>query len=157
MPYPDGDPGEMEPDIGELGNRVDAEALFDGWGYVHLYDRNLNEQDTFAIPEAMQESRAVGFGDLSVHEVATDPTNPGLAYLSYYAGGLRAIRIVKDRDRCVAAGEDDFPCLLEAGGYLDANGNNFWGVEVWTDPSTQKEYVLASDRDSGLWIFRQKG
>jgi len=157
VPYPAGDPGDKEPNIGQRGNKVDARALFDGWGYVHLFDSNLNEEDTFAIPEAMQESKAVGFGDLSVHEVATDPTDPRLAYLSYYAGGLRAIRIVEDRDRCMTAGEDDFPCLLEVGGYLDARGNNFWGVEVWTDPSSQKEYILASDRDSGLWIFQQKG
>ena len=155
LPYPQGDPGDKEPNIGDVGNKVDAEALFDGWGYVHLFDPSLNELDTFAIPEAMQESKAVGFGDLSVHEVATDPTNPALSYLSYYAGGLRALKIVENRTRCVAAGEDDFPCLLEVGGYLDANGNNFWGVEIWTDPSTGREYILGSDRDSGLWIFRQ--
>jgi len=156
VPYPDGDPGDMEPNIGEIGNEVDAEALFDGWGYVHLFDSSLNELDTFAIPEAMQESKAVGFGDLSVHEVATDPTNSRLAYLSYYSGGLRAIQIVQNQARCAAEGEEDSPCLLEVGGYLDPNGNNFWGVEIWTDPSTQEEYVLGSDRDSGLWIFRQK-
>jgi len=33
-------------------------------------------------------------------------------------------------------------------------GNNFWGVEVWTHPATGEEYILASDRDSGLWIFQ---
>lgn len=156
VPYPAGDPGDLEPDLGEVGNKVDAEALFDGWGYVHLFDSDLNELDTFAIPEAMQEDKAIGFGDLSVHEVATDPTDPRLAYLSYYSGGLRAIEIVEEEARCVAEGEDDFPCLLEVGGYLDADGNNFWGVEIWTDPSSGQEYILASDRDSGLWIFRQK-
>ena len=156
VPYPDGDPDDREPDLGEIGNEVDVRALFDGWGYVHLFDPSLNELDTFAIPEAMQESKAVGFGDLSVHEVATDPTNSRLAYLSYYSGGLRVIQIVQNQARCEAEGENDTPCLLEVGGYLDPNGNNFWGVEVWTDPSTQEEYVLGSDRDSGLWIFRQK-
>lgn len=156
VPYPEGDPGDKEPNLGEVGNKVDAQALFDGWGYVHLYDPSLNELDTFAIPEAMQESKAVGFGDLSVHEVATDPTDPNLSYLSYYAGGLRALEIVEDPDRCAEAGEGDFPCLLEVGGYLDANGNNFWGVEIWTDPSSGQEYILGSDRDSGLWIFKQK-
>ncbi|HEX2273143.1 MAG TPA: hypothetical protein VHG90_04625 [Acidimicrobiales bacterium] len=34
-------------------------------------------------------------------------------------------------------------------------GNNFWGVEVHKHPNGQK-YVLASDRDSGLWIFQPK-
>jgi hypothetical protein len=155
VPYPDGDPNDVEPDLGDIGNEVDVQALFDGWGYVHLFDANLNELDTFAIPEAMQEAFAVGFGVLSVHEVATDPTDPRLAYLSYYAGGFRSIEITEDAAVCAAAGEDDFPCLLEVGGYLDPNGNNFWGVEVWTDPSSGQEYILGSDRDSGLWIFRQ--
>jgi hypothetical protein len=25
---------------------------------------------------------------------------------------------------------------------------------VWTHPETGEEYILASDRDSGLWIFQ---
>ena len=40
------------------------------------------------------------------------------------------------------------------GGVTEAGGNNFWGVEVWTHPETGEEYILASDRDSGLWIFQ---
>jgi hypothetical protein len=142
--------------IGTVGDEItDVEAVFDGWGYVHLFgvsigatSATLTELDTFAIPEAMDPDFAEGFGDLSVHEVATDPTDPDLAYLSYYAGGLRALRIVD--------GE-----LVEVGGYIDpvggvtpAGGNNFWGVEVWTHPATGQEYILASDRDSGLWIFQ---
>jgi hypothetical protein len=142
--------------IGTVGDQITGvEAVFDGWGYVHLFgvsigasSATLTELDTFAIPEAMDPDFAEGFGDLSVHEVATDPTDPDLAYLSYYAGGLRAIRIVD--------GE-----LVEVGGYIDpvggvteAGGNNFWGVEVWTHPETGEEYILASDRDSGLWIFQ---
>jgi hypothetical protein len=142
--------------IGTVGDQITGvEAVFDGWGYVHLFgvsigatSATLTELDTYAIPEAMDPDFAEGFGDLSVHEVATDPTDPDLAYLSYYAGGLRAIRIVN--------GE-----LVEVGGYIDpvggvteAGGNNFWGVEVWTHPETGEEYILASDRDSGLWIFQ---
>jgi hypothetical protein len=142
--------------IGTVGDQITGvEAVFDGWGYVHLFgvtigatSATLTELDTFAIPEAMDPDFAEGFGDLSVHEVATDPTDPDLAYLSYYAGGLRALRIVD--------GE-----LVEVGGYIDpvggvteAGGNNFWGVEVWTHPDTGEEYILASDRDSGLWIFQ---
>jgi hypothetical protein len=142
--------------IGTVGDQITGvEAVFDGWGYVHLFgvsigatSATLTELDTYAIPEAMNPDFAQGFGDLSVHEVATDPTDPDLAYLSYYAGGLRALRIVD--------GE-----LVEVGGYIDpvggvteAGGNNFWGVEVWTHPETGEEYILASDRDSGLWIFQ---
>jgi hypothetical protein len=80
-----------------------------------------------------------------VHEVATDPQDPSLAYLSYYSGGLRAIQIQN--------GE-----IVEVGGFIDNDasdgrvGNEFWGVETLVRDGVT--YVLASDMDSGLWIFR---
>ncbi|MDQ4053364.1 MAG: hypothetical protein M3237_11790 [Actinomycetota bacterium] len=73
-----------------------------------------------------------------MHEVATHPAAPDKSYLSYYAGGLRALRI--------QGGE-----LVEVGGYLDPNGNNFWGVEVFMRDG--RTIILGSDRDSGLWVF----
>jgi hypothetical protein len=144
--------------IGTIGDEITAvSSVFDGWGYVRLFSYNaasntLTEEDTFAIPEAMDPAFADGYGDLSVHEVAVDPLNPQYAYLSYYAGGLRAIEIVEDPARCLAAGEDDFPCLLEVGGYLSPTGNDFWGVE--TRIINGETIIFASDRDTGLWIFR---
>jgi len=140
LPYPD-EPNN-EPDIGTLGERIEVGSIFDGWGYVHLYDNaTLAELDTFAIPEAHDPAFSSGFGDLTVHEVATDPDEADRAYLSYYSGGLRALQIV---------GEE----LVETGGYLDPNGNDFWGVESFV--RNGRTIILASDRDSGLWIFRQK-
>ena len=82
----------------------------------------------------------------SVHEVATDPLDPSLAYLSYYSGGLRAVHI-----QC-ASPTDPATCeLVDVGGYLDPDGNTFWGVETFVRDG--QTYILASDRDSGLWIF----
>src|SRR5918994_986456 len=79
--------------IGTIGAEIEVGSIFDGWGYVHLFDAaTLEELDTFAIPEAHDPAFAFGFGDLSVHEVAVDPQDPSLAYLSYYSGGLRAIQ-----------------------------------------------------------------
>ena len=140
--YPDG------PEIGTVGATITATAAFDGWGYVHLFSNTPSggkfaELDTYAIDEAHDETFAVGFGDLTVHEVATDPQDPTRAYLSYYAGGLRSLEI---------QGNDSSAELVEVGGYLDENGNNFWGVEAFVRDGVT--YVLASDRDSGLWIFR---
>jgi len=43
--------------------------------------------------------------------------------------------------------------LTEVGHFIDEGGNNFWGVEVHQHPNGQK-YVLASDRDSGVYIFQ---
>ena len=136
--------------IGTVGDPItDVGSVFDGWGYVHLYDATtLAELDTFVIPEAMDEDFATGFGDLSVHEVAVDPQDPSLAYLSYYAGGLRAIQI-----QCANPADTSTCALVEVGGYLDPAGNNFWGVETFIGEDGFT-YILASDRDSGLWIFR---
>ena len=132
--------GADEPAIGTLGESVSASAVFDGWGYVRLLEsRTMEEVDAYAIPEALDPAYASGFGDLSVHEVAVDRRQPGLAYLSYYAGGLRVIRFNRNG-------------LREVGRYIHRDGNNFWGVEYHRLHG--KPLILASDRDSGLWIFR---
>jgi hypothetical protein len=131
--------------LGSLGDVLTIDLVFDGWGYVHLFANGagkLVELDTFAIPEAMDPDFAEGFGDLSVHEVAMSHVDDSLAYLSYYSAGFRVLRIVNDE-------------LQEVGHYTDANGNNFWGVQVFEFEG--HEYVAASDRDSGLWIFEYTG
>ncbi len=136
VPYP----ATGEPVVGQIGQRVEVTTTFDGWGYVHLYDAvTFQPLGQFAIKEAFKEANATNSGALSVHEVATDPTT-NRAYLSYYAGGFRALKYSR-------AG------LVETGGYLDPKGNDFWGVEIWKHPSTGKKYVLASDLDYGLYIF----
>ncbi|CAN5764926.1 hypothetical protein BH18ACT13_BH18ACT13_00030 [soil metagenome] len=136
----------------------DVDQVFDGWGYVHLFSRSgstLTERDTFAIPEAMDPAFAEGFGDLSVHEVATDPQDASLAYLSYYDAGLRAVQI-----QCTDPAALSTCDLVEVGGFIDrpgtdgVAGNDFWGVETFVDEATGDTIILASDRDTGLWIFR---
>jgi hypothetical protein len=131
--------------VGAQGDTVTARAFFDGWGYVHLFRNGrgkLEQLDTYAIPEAMDPKRARGSGILSVHEVATSHVRNDLAYLSYYAGGLRVIRIDDGR-------------IVEAGRFIDVRGNNFWGVQVFRHRG--REYVAASDIDFGLYVFRYTG
>jgi len=123
-------------------------AIFDGWGYVRLFKTTISKDpakpgairqiDTFAIPESQDPKYATGYGDLSVHEVALDPKEK-LAYVSYYSGGFR---ILEYGDKG----------LREVGAFIDQGGNNFWGVEVHRIGGEQ--YVLASDRDHGLYIFQ---
>lgn len=132
--------GTAAPAAGGEGQDVVIEALFDGWGYVHLFDAaTLEDLDQYFIPESQDPAFAEGFGDLSVHEIATDPVHADIVYVSYYAGGYRVLQIVNDE-------------LVEIGAFIDDGGNNFWGVEVHQHPNGNR-YVLASDRDSGLYIF----
>ena len=135
---------DTDPAVGTEGRDVTVAAAFDGWGYAHLYRNEsgkMREVDAFAIPEALDERFASGFGDLSIHEFATDPQE-NLAYSSYYAGGLRVLSF----------GEQG---LKEVGAFIDEGGNNFWGVEFAHINGT--DYVAASDRDFGLYLFRYTG
>ncbi|MGH3646228.1 MAG: PA domain-containing protein [Micromonosporaceae bacterium] len=150
-PYDDaeceaGDGSQQAPiTLGATGDSLTFTSYFDGWGYVHLYRNNagkMEELDTYALPEAHDVDFATGFGDLSVHEVATSHQQADLAYFAYYSGGLRVTRIQDGK-------------LVEVGRYIDQGGNNFWGVQVFERDGV--EYVAASDRDHGIYIFRYTG
>ncbi len=94
VPYPAGDPGDLEPDVGDVGPSVDATTAFDGWG--SWYDA-------------------------------------GFRVVAYGAGGL-----------------------TEVGRFIDQGGNDFWGVQIHKTADGER-LVLASDRDSGLYVFRYTG
>jgi hypothetical protein len=134
--------------VGTVGSPLTVAAVFDGWGYVRLLEtRTMQQIDTYAIPESLDAAFAEGFGHLSVHEVAVDPWREGLAYLSYYSGGVRVLSYNRNGMR-------------EVGHYIDEGGSDFWGVEVHRLPGRGAGWgslILASDRDSGLWIFRYTG
>jgi hypothetical protein len=155
---PEDCPGGTEPALPAIGTRgadVHVSAQFEGWGYVRLLDAQTLEQiAAYAITEALDWRFASNFGALTVHEVATDPKQ-NLAYLSYYAGGLRVVAFGKDG-------------IQEVGHYIAEGGNNFWGVEVHRFPTElqgtdvlgregEEQLILASDINSGLWIFRYTG
>jgi len=122
---------------------VDMSAVFDGWGYTHMYKTDLTagakmkEVDFYAPPEGQTEAYADGFGDMTVHEVATDPDEK-LVYVSHYALGMRVLSYNNSG-------------LEEVGAFVEAGGSNYWGVEVHRLGG--KKYILGSDRDRGLRIF----
>ena len=95
--------------------------------------------DSYSIPEAIDPRFAQGFGDLTIHEVTTDPTGD-VAYAAWYAAGFRVL-------------DYSGGTLEETGHFIDSQGNNFWGVEL-NVRKDGKLYSLASDRDYGLYIFR---
>jgi hypothetical protein len=147
---PGADPCTVATPADAVANGVDIKAVFEGWGYVRLFKTNIPKNggagsieqiDTYAIPEAQDARFAEGFGDLSVHEVAIDPKER-LAYFSYYAGGFRVAKFGNSG-------------LTEVGAYIDEGGNNLWGVDILRRKG--KTYVLASDRDFGLYIFQYTG
>jgi len=146
------------PPLGTIGLTFNAAAgLFDGWGYVRLFDSDpaggFTEIDQLAIPETSDPAFATGFGDLTVHEVevprgdpnegGTHPDDGVLAYFSWYSGGFRVA-------------EYDSTGITEVGRYIDPEGNNFWGVALAEDQNGDR-IILASDRDYGLFIFRYTG
>jgi hypothetical protein len=137
------------PAPGSASQDTTISAVFDGWGYARLFGvdiprvagaGSIRQIDTYAIEESQRDDFATGFGDLSVHEVAMDPAGD-IAYLSYYSGGLRV----------VSYGEDG---LEEVGAFVDEGGNNFWGVQVYRRDG--ETYVLASDRDFGLYVLQHE-
>lgn len=68
---------EAMPALGTVGDRAATTSQFDGWGTSTSSTRPRWKTSTAnAIPEAMDPDYAFGFGDLSVHDVATDPTDP---------------------------------------------------------------------------------
>jgi hypothetical protein len=149
--YTGGEFADM-PAINTLGGTLFAKGgVFDGWGYVRLHDgMTLEELDAFAVPEALDPAFQTGFGNLTVHEVKTDPrNNVNLAYLSYYDAGLRVIKFGKNG-------------MQEVGHYIAEGGSDFWGVFPHQLKTNKKgmggaPLLLMSDRDSGLWIFRYTG
>jgi len=147
-PYDDaaclaGDGTQLAPiAVGTTGDTLTFSSYFDGWGYVHLFRNGagkMAELDTYAVPEAHNPAFAEGYGDLSVHEVATSKKAANLMYFSYYSAGVRIAKIVDNK-------------IVEKGRFIDTGGSNFWGVEVFNRGTT--EYVAASDRDFGLYILK---
>ena len=132
------------PPVPTEGETLELSALFDGWGYAHLYDAKTSAHlDAFAIPEAHDERFASGFGDLTIHEFATDPTE-SIAYSSYYSAGMRVLRYSRANG------------LEQAGAWIAPEGSNFWGVEQFTTPQGGR-LIAGSDRDFGLVILRYTG
>src|ERR671919_1330973 len=147
--------------LATLGEKYEATTDFDSWGYVQLHDArdpDLRIVDSWAVSEALDERFASGFGDLSVHEVKTDPRRGvNLAYFSYYAAGFRVAEFGRRG-------------IEEVGFFIDEGGNDFWGVFPTGDETAGHGYrsdrgrgegrrptILLSDRDYGLYIVRYTG
>lgn len=122
------------------GGSLEAVGIFDGYGYLRMLDvtdpANIREVDQFAT-EGVFENPPLP-GDRTMHNVVTDDGT--LAYISWYAEGLRVVDFAGDE-------------LVEVAHFVDPErGSNFWGVYLHDHPDGDS-YVLGSDRSTGLWIF----
>jgi hypothetical protein len=138
---PDTSLGPDMPAVGTVGDRIRARGgVFDGWGYLNLINADTMEHiDAYAVPEALDPRFARGFGDLSIHEITTDPTGD-VGHLAWYSAGYRVVEYSGGR-------------LREVGHHIDTNGNNHWGIEL-NVRRDGRLFALASDRDYGLYIYR---
>ena len=138
-------PATGEPAIGDLGEDVGDVDLRRLGLRASVRERAGKLQPDRLVRDrggASTSASRVGFGDLSIHEFATDPTEH-LAYSSYYAGGIRVFRFGRQTAR---------------GGrqWIADGGSNFWGVEQFTTPQGER-LIAGSDRDFGLVILRYTG
>lgn len=151
VPYaPTGSDEPTEPRVGQRGAEISARRRFDGWGYVHLLDADTMEHlDALAPDFTSRAAFDTGFGWLSVHDPVADPDRD-LAYMAWYAGGLRVARFGR--------------WGIEEVGHYVTTGADYWGAAVGDDDSRRGKglpggtrVILVADRSYGLRIFRYVG
>jgi hypothetical protein len=122
-----------------------AAAVFNGWGYLRIFDisnpANPVQLSTFATANTFNEAVATQ-GVYSVH-------NPEMVgdlkvYASWYSDGVRVID-VRDPTK-----PKEIAFWTGAGAPADAPPVDIWSVVPHGD------YLLASDRNYGLYILRLK-
>ena len=137
-------PNPNEPMPGQLGEDVAVVPTFDGWGHVTVHDRLTGATtDAWAIPEAIDERFAAGFGSLSVRDVASDPST-GLVYVAHGAGGFRVLAL------------DGAGKVKETGRLTGPPAGDVTGVEPFAAADGSR-LIAASDRDRGLLVLRYSG
>jgi len=141
-----GGPNPSLPAAGTASEDVSITAQFDGWGYMRVLDvsnpGSIVELGQFATENVLADPPPPG--DHTMHNVIVDGTR---AYISWYADGMRVV----DFSGCSAGSGQNSCTPTEIAHFVDGGGSNFWGVFLHEIDSTQ--YILGSDRDSGLWIF----
>lgn len=176
-------PGGMNPalpDPSSLGLVATLGAAFDGWGYFHALN---NVRSTMTVPRGMGEDAesvevgylgeigyyapaeltdpalASGAGDLTMHNLEVDLNNPDRTFISWYSLGMRAVEWRPGHLHENMKGEGVVSWNMHEVGrfiageeYGESEGSNFWGIHV-TEVDGQ-QYILGSDRNTGLWIFQ---
>lgn len=169
------------PAIGTPGLLSTIGAVFDGWGYLHVLNNTTshvtvpkgmgeNAQDPvtvgylgeigyYAPAEATDPALASGAGDLTMHNLEIDPLEPNRVFISWYSLGMRAVEWRPGHFHTNSRGEGVVSWNMhEVGRFIAgeefgvAEGSNYWGITVTEVDGEQ--YILGTDRNTGLWIFR---
>lgn len=155
-----------------LGLVATLGAVFDGWGYLHTLNNTssqisvkrgmdgetvtvdyLGEMGYYAPAEVTDPELATGAGDLTMHNLEIDPANPNRTFISWYSLGMRAVEWREGHLHDNSKGEGVVSWNMhEVGRFIAEDGSNFWGVHVTEVDGEQ--YILGSDRNTGLWIFK---
>ena len=122
------------------------------WGYPRFFDisdpANPVQLGTFKLPTTTQFPPPAEFNAYSVH----DPKVRGrLAYFSWYSEGVVVLNVSRPENPRLVAQFVPEPAADPLGflGPPDVKFPMVWGVFPY-----QERLVLASDMNSGLWIFR---
>jgi hypothetical protein len=165
------------------GQAVMASSIFDGWGYFHVINNTggdvtvptmgRDNPDTMTVPqmgelgyyapaEAVEEGLGTSAGDLTMHNIEADPLTQGITpsftegprmFASWYSLGMRALEYRPGHYHANLNGEGSYSQNVhEVGRFIAEDGSNFWGVHVDED-ADGNQIILASDRNTGLWIF----
>jgi hypothetical protein len=106
-------------------------------------------------------------GDLTMHNVEADPATQDVVpsydagprmFVSWYSLGMRALEYRPGHFHDNSNGEGSYSQNVhEVGRFIAEDGSNFWGVHVESldvdGDGTEEQVILASDRNTGLWIF----
>ena len=115
---------------------------FDGWGYGRILDvsnpTNIIEVSQVTVPNVMVNPPPPG--GHSIHNLVIEGQR---AYIAWYADGIRVVDFT------------DPAKPREVGAFVDTvKGSDFWGVYHFKHPNGNN-YILGSDRSTGLWIFEE--
>jgi hypothetical protein len=149
--------------IGDTGAATASSVVFDGFGYFHLLDRaTLSELGYYAPGQVNDPDYAIGFGDLTMHNVEGNAVDRNQAFISWYSLGMRVVDVntgnsvrppADDWDQATPPVDDYYgENVTEVGRFIAPEGSNFWGVTQTVIDG--QRYVLGSDRNTGLWIFQ---
>ena len=124
----------------------------------------LGELGYYAPAETIEEG-STDFGDLTMHNIEADPETQGdepsfnggpRMFVSWYSLGMRAVEYRPGHYHTNSNFEGSYSeNVHEVGRFIAEDGSNFWGVHVdrMEIDGEDTQVILASDRNTGLWIF----